>query len=59
MVELLKQPQYEPYPIDEQIVSIFAGTKGFLDDLPVAGCPSSKPVCCSTFATRTRRSWRS
>ncbi len=37
MVELLKQPQYKPYPIEDQVVSIFAGTKGFLDELPVSG----------------------
>jgi F-type H+-transporting ATPase subunit alpha len=37
MVELLKQPQYKPYPIEEQVVSIFAGTKGYLDELPVSG----------------------
>ena len=35
MVELLKQPQYQPYTVNEQIVSIFAGTRGFLDDVPV------------------------
>jgi F-type H+-transporting ATPase subunit alpha len=35
MVELLKQPQYRPYHVSEQIVSIFAGTRGYLDDLPV------------------------
>ncbi|MFQ5418058.1 MAG: F0F1 ATP synthase subunit alpha, partial [Myxococcota bacterium] len=34
MVELLKQPQYTPVPVAEQIVSIFAGAQGFLDDLP-------------------------
>jgi F-type H+-transporting ATPase subunit alpha len=32
MVELLKQPQYSPMPVEEQVVSIFAGTKGFLDE---------------------------
>jgi F-type H+-transporting ATPase subunit alpha len=36
MVELLKQPQYRPYPVEEQVVSIFAGTQGYLDDLAVA-----------------------
>ena len=36
MVELLKQPQYSPYNINDQIISIFAGTQGFLDELPVA-----------------------
>ena len=35
MVELLKQPQYTSYTIENQIVSIFAGTQGHLDDLPV------------------------
>lgn len=35
MVELLKQGQYKPYNINDQIISIFAGTKGLLDDLPV------------------------
>jgi F-type H+-transporting ATPase subunit alpha len=35
MVELLKQPQYRPYPLAEQVVSIFAGTDGLLDDLAV------------------------
>jgi F-type H+-transporting ATPase subunit alpha len=36
MVELLKQPQYQPYDTYEQVVSIFAGTKGVLDDLPLS-----------------------
>jgi F-type H+-transporting ATPase subunit alpha len=31
MVELLKQPQYQPYDVVDQILSIYAGTKGFLD----------------------------
>ncbi|MEW6162647.1 MAG: F0F1 ATP synthase subunit alpha, partial [Nitrospirota bacterium] len=35
MVELLKQDQYIPMPVDEQIMLIFAGTEGHLDDLPV------------------------
>ena len=39
MVELLKQPQYDPFPIEEQIASIYAGTKGFMDELPVAKVP--------------------
>jgi F-type H+-transporting ATPase subunit alpha len=34
MVELLKQPQYQPYNVNEQVLSIFAGTRGFLDDVP-------------------------
>ena len=35
MVELLKQPQYRPYPVAEQVLSIYAGTKGFLDDVEI------------------------
>ena len=35
MVELLKQPQYSPYSYKEQLISIFAGTKGHLDKLPI------------------------
>jgi F-type H+-transporting ATPase subunit alpha len=35
LVELLKQPQYNPYPVEEQVVSIFLGTKGHLDSVPV------------------------
>jgi F-type H+-transporting ATPase subunit alpha len=34
-VELLKQPLNSPMPVEEQVVSIFAGTKGYLDDVPV------------------------
>ncbi len=36
MVELLKQPQYEPMDVTDQVISIYAGTKGYLDDVPVA-----------------------
>src|SRR3954462_15459267 len=35
MVELLKQPQYTPFPVEQQVVSIWAGTQGKLDDVPV------------------------
>jgi len=35
MVELLKQGQYRPYHVTDQIISIYAGSQGFLDDLPV------------------------
>ena len=36
LTELLKQPQYNPMPVEEQVVSIFAGTNGFLDKLPTS-----------------------
>ncbi|WP_454295601.1 F0F1 ATP synthase subunit alpha [Salana multivorans] len=36
LTELLKQPQYSPYPISQQVISIWAGTNGYLDNIPVA-----------------------
>jgi len=33
--EILKQPQYEPMPVEHQVMIIFAGTQGYLDDVPV------------------------
>jgi F-type H+-transporting ATPase subunit alpha len=35
LVEILKQPQYQPLPMEKQVTIIFAGTKGFLDRFPV------------------------
>ncbi|MEA3419517.1 MAG: F0F1 ATP synthase subunit alpha [Campylobacterota bacterium] len=35
MVEVLKQPPYQPLPVEKQVVIIFAGTNGYLDDIPV------------------------
>jgi F-type H+-transporting ATPase subunit alpha len=36
MVEVLKQPPYSPVPIEKQVVMIFAGNKGYLDNIPVS-----------------------
>jgi F-type H+-transporting ATPase subunit alpha len=35
MTELLKQPQYQPMPFAKQVISIFAGARGYLDDQPI------------------------
>jgi F-type H+-transporting ATPase subunit alpha len=35
LTELLKQPQYKPLPVEEQVVAIYAGVKGFIDTVPV------------------------
>ena len=35
MVELLKQPQYQPMPAIDQVMSLYAGTEGYLDDVPI------------------------
>jgi F-type H+-transporting ATPase subunit alpha len=39
MVATLNQPQYEPWPVEEQVVAIFAGTRGYLDDIPTEQTP--------------------
>jgi F-type H+-transporting ATPase subunit alpha len=39
MVATLNQPQYAPWPMEEQVVAIFAGINGFLDDIPVQDVP--------------------
>ena len=36
LVELLKQPQYQPMPVEEQVAVLYAGTRGFLDDIAVS-----------------------
>ena len=36
LVELLKQPQYQPMPVEEQVAVLYAGTRGFLDDVAVS-----------------------
>jgi len=36
LTELLKQPQFEPVPVEEQVVAIFAGTRGYLDTVAVS-----------------------
>jgi F-type H+-transporting ATPase subunit alpha len=38
LVEVLKQPQYSPLPVEKQVVIVYAGTTGMLDDLPVEQC---------------------
>jgi F-type H+-transporting ATPase subunit alpha len=38
LTEILKQGQYQPLPLEKQIAIIFAGTQGFLDDVPVERC---------------------
>jgi len=35
LTELLRQPQYSPYPVEDQVVSIWAGTNGKLDEVPI------------------------
>jgi F-type H+/Na+-transporting ATPase subunit alpha len=39
MVATLNQPQYDPWPMEEQVVALYAGINGFLDDIPVQDVP--------------------
>jgi F-type H+-transporting ATPase subunit alpha len=39
LVEILKQPQYQPLPLEKQVSILFAGTRGFLDALPLDVLP--------------------
>ena len=34
MVATLNQPQYQPWPVEEQVAALYAGVNGFLDDIP-------------------------
>ena len=66
MVEILKQGQYSPVPVEKQVLIIYAGTNGFLDDLPVDQCRAfedglyqlrrkcASRACCRRFAKRRR-----
>jgi F-type H+-transporting ATPase subunit alpha len=39
MVATLNQPQYQPWPMEEQVVALYAGVHGFLDDVPTDAVP--------------------
>ena len=39
MVSTLNQPQYDPWPTEEQVVALYAGINGHLDDVPVEDVP--------------------
>ena len=53
LTELLKQPQYQPLPVEEQVVSIYAGVKGYLDKLPVAQVGRFEQTLLSTIKSKS------
>src|SRR5690606_6753356 len=57
MVELLKQPQYVPMPVTDQVISIYAGTKGFLDDVPVSQVAAFEKAMLAYFQTVGKPVW--
>jgi F-type H+-transporting ATPase subunit alpha len=52
LVELLKQGQYEPLPVEKQILIIFAGTNGFIDDLPLTAMKKYEQELFSFFESK-------
>ena len=55
LVELLKQPLNSPMPVEEQVVVVFAGTKGYLDGLPVADVRRFEGELLELHAQHARR----
>jgi F-type H+/Na+-transporting ATPase subunit alpha len=54
LTEILKQDQYEPLPVEKQVLAVFAGTNGYLDDLEVEDCrPFEKGLYEFVDSTRT------
>ena len=53
MVELLKQDQYQPLPVEKQVVIIFAGTQGLLDELPVDAIREFEPFLYTYLERRS------
>ncbi|MEA3053011.1 MAG: F-type H+/Na+-transporting ATPase subunit alpha [Sphingomonadales bacterium] len=49
LTELLKQPQFSPMPVEEQVVSIYAGVNGFLDGVPVKDVTRFESALLSHF----------
>ena len=59
LTELLKQPQFKPVPIEEQVVAIFAGVRGYLDKIDVGRVGAFEAQMLSRAeVARARRSWR-
>jgi F-type H+-transporting ATPase subunit alpha len=54
MVEILKQPQYVPFNVVDQVISIFAGSKGFLDEVPGAHVAAFEKALLNYFNTTAK-----
>ncbi len=57
LVELLKQPQYSPFPVEEEVVSIWAGTTGQLDDVPIEDVRRFETEFLDYLRRSSRASW--
>jgi F-type H+-transporting ATPase subunit alpha len=52
LVEILKQPQYEPLPVERQVAIIYAGTNGYLDGIPVGDVRAFETALYAFIETR-------
>ena len=52
LTELLKQPQFSPMPVEEQVVSIFAGTRGYLDKVETSAVTRFESAMLSELRAR-------
>jgi F-type H+-transporting ATPase subunit alpha len=57
MVELLKQGQYTPFNVTDQTISIYAGTQGFLDDVPVTSVRAFESGLLKHFQNVAKPVW--
>jgi len=57
MVELLKQPQYAPLDVIDQVLSIYAGTRGYLDKVPINKVPEWEKAFLNFMHERKRDLW--
>ena len=57
MVELLKQPQYKPQHVVDQVISIYAASKGYMDDVPVSKIKKFEAAMLDSFTTTHRAVW--
>ncbi len=58
MVELLKQGQYKPYHVTDQVISLYAGSQGFLDDLPLSRVAEFEEKLLRYFHDEYREIWQ-
>ena len=54
LIEILKQPQYQPMDVENQVLVIWAASNGYTDDVRLKRCGDSKPSCLSLLRIRIR-----
>ena len=57
MVELLKQPQYQPMNVIDQVIAIFGGGNGYMDDISLDDVPAFEKALLDHFQSRAKSVW--